>query len=177
MLHSFNSNLKIKRSIPKQLKQWLDHDLPITSKLNALTGDAHLNLLFQGWLPSDWWSASMAQINEPCFQRNIVMSSHGANYWYARSIIPQSCYQLENKFFNRLENESIRNLIYNEPKVRMLRRLIYPINEACLEWYWVTQFITSNTTLWVRVKEYSFLDFGVFYLIEVFFPNLLDISV
>ncbi len=176
MLSTCNTNLKIEQPVPEALKKWLDHELPITYKLNELTGDAQLHLLSQGWIASDWWSRAVTQINEPCFQRAIIMSSQGTNYWYARSIISQSCFQLDTNFFNRLEQESIRNLIYNEPKVRLHRRLIYPINDACLEWYWVKSFISSYTTLWVRVKEYVFLDTEFFYLIEIFFPDLLDIT-
>lgn len=98
---------------PGLLKDWLEYQGSLTDKLKAMTGDAELERLSQNWSIPNWWDKYVLCIQDKSiFQREIVMKNQGIVYWYARSVIPQSCYALKPEFFNRLENESIRNLIF-----------------------------------------------------------------
>lgn len=163
--------------IPAAMHCWIDCDTPITYKLIERTGDAQLELLYQGWTKVNWWGVHYLHLDaQKVFQRDIVMRSHGTVYWYARGLIPESCYELEPDFFKRLEHESIRNLIYDEPKVKRVQRTAYAINEQCIEFHWIKKYIdTQSDHFFVRITEYSFKNEVSFYLIELFFPELLQL--
>ena len=159
------------------LEAWLHYDKPITDKLQKLTGDAQLELLSQGWINSTAWDAHVLHVQEPVLQREIFMKSRFKVYWYARAVIPQSCYDLEPVFFNRLERESIRNLVFDEPKVRLVQKIVYPVNAQCPEFQWIKKQLSSvQEILWVRLAEFSFLQAGSFYLIEILFPDLQELT-
>lgn len=101
------------------------------------------------------------------------MKNQGIVYWYARSVIPQSCYALKPEFFNRLENESIRNLIFDESSVRRLPILCYPVDQLNLEFHWVKKYIGSEySQMWVRFTELVFQEKSSFYLVEILLPEL-----
>ena len=169
------SNVNLKASAV--FDAWLHYDKPITDKLKKLTGEAQLELLSQSWTTSTGWDAHIIHTKERILQREIFMKSHNKVYWYARAVIPQSCYDLEPEFFNRLERESIRNLLFDEPKVTRVNKLIYPVTEHSLEFYWVKKHLTSiQGTCWARISEFSFLEKSSFYLIEVFFPNMQELA-
>lgn len=166
--------LLIKKTPSNQLKQWLDCDNPITDKLVELTGDAHLERLSQQWVKATWWDHYALNIKDPhVFQRQILMRSHKRPYWYARTIIPQSTYALDPDFFDRLNKESIRHLIFNQKQVRKVNKLIYPIDNRCLEFYWLKKHVSDKEgILWVRVHEFEIHKKASFYLIELLFPEL-----
>ena len=158
---------------PTAIEPWLSYDKPLTDKLRELSGDAEIELLSQGWIFSKWWDKYALDLKEKLFQREIFMKSQGEICWYARTIIPSSTYALEPTFFNRLENESIRNLIFNEPKVKITKRIIYPIDELAIEFHWVKKYLTTiNGDFWVRLAEFSFQNKNSFYLMEILFPKL-----
>ena len=166
-------NLKIDSEIPVGLEEWLNCEKPITDKLMQLTGNAHLEVLSQRWISAKWWDLHVFLIKEPILQREIFMKSQKRVYWYARTVIPQSCYRLEPEFFKRLEHESMRNLIFDEPKVTLVQRVVYPINSQCIEFHWIKKYLNSSQdTLWVRLAEFSFKGSISFYLIEILFPEL-----
>lgn len=165
--------MKIKIAIPEGLKAWFDSITPITYKLQALTGSAELTLLSQQWGLPSWWDQWVLQLNEPVFTREIVMRSHGQIYWYARTVISQTCFHADHAFFSRLTNESIRALIFDEPRVRLSKRTIYPVNQQCIEYHWaMKQKPDLADMVWVRATEYLFCNQHPFYLIELIFPEL-----
>jgi chorismate lyase len=173
MTSSPHFNLKSDNEIPIGLDAWLNHDKSITDKLIQLTGEAELEVLSQQWISAKWWDIHVFLIKEPIFQREIFMKSKERVYWYARTVIPQSCYRLESDFFKRLEHESIRNLIFNEPKVSLVQKVVYPINPQCIEFHWISNYLNNlHDILWVRLAEYSFTGSSSFYLIEILFPDV-----
>ena len=175
ILSHFKSEIHTKA--PAALESWLYYDLPITDKLKTLSGSAELELLSQAWVPAKWWDRYALNIKEKIFQREIFMKSHGRGFWYARSIIPHSCYEIEPDFFKRLDSESIRNLIFNEPKVHLVQRIIYPINEQSIEFYWMKKHLCGiQGTFWVRLAEFLFQNKSSFYLIEILFPELQELQ-
>ena len=97
--------------------------------------------------------------------------------WYARAVIPKSTYDLDTDFFNRLQHESIRNLIFDESRVSLIERVVYPINNQNDEFHWVERYFhTTNDTLWLRNAQFSFQGRGFFYLIEILFPILQELT-
>lgn len=173
-----SSNLVINKEPSTGIGFWLQHNQPITDKLISLTGAAQLELCSQQWTSATFWDVYFLNISEKnIFQREILMKSHEQVYWYARTIIPESCYELEPDFFKRLYHESIRNLIFNEHKVTWIQRKIYPINAQCLEYYWVKQYLSPQPDiLWARITEFSFQKKGAFYLLEILFPQLEELN-
>ena len=100
---------------PESLRDWREHQYSLTDKLQEAKGSIQLELISQSWIKPTWWDSYLLQINdELIFQREIMMKHHGTEYWYARAIIPQKCYNLNPEFFKRLGKESIRNLIFND---------------------------------------------------------------
>ncbi|MFT4058254.1 MAG: chorismate lyase [Legionella sp.] len=168
----------LKASCSKQFLEWVNYQDSLTDKLRKAKGDAHLELITQQWITTDLWSKSLLDVHDvSVFQREIIMKGYGVPYWYARSIIPQKCYDLEPEFFKRLEKESIRNLIFDEPRVRRINAINYPIDDQCVEFYWVKKYIDDiHGTLWVRIAEFLFQQQESFYLIEIMLPELGDIT-
>lgn len=159
---------------PELLEDWIDYPDSLTDKLKLALGSIELEVILQKWLKPDWWDTHFLRIDDSSvFQREIIMRNKGIAYWYARSVIPRKCYNVDPVFFNRLENESIRNLIFDENRVKRINILSYPVNELNLEFYWVKKHIDSiQGTLWVRFAEFSFQDSELFYLVEILLPEL-----
>lgn len=158
----------------EQLKEWLEHQDSLTDKLQHIKGNACIQLINQGWVHTDWWGKNLLQIKDKLlFQREILMMSHDIACWYARTIIPQKCYDRDPLFFDRLKSESIKNLIFGEDKVLRVHWVNYPIDNQCIEFYWVQKIIDGvKGTLWVKLAEFSFLESESFYLIEIMLPEL-----
>ncbi|QLZ69247.1 chorismate lyase [Legionella sp. PC1000] len=162
----------------EQLSKWLNYQDSLTDKLQQIKGDAQVELISQYWRNTDWWDNNFLQIQDKLvFQREIIMKSHNVAYWYARSIIPKKCYDLDPTFFGRLENESIKNLIFKEDRVHRVQSINYPIDQQCLEFYWVKRNLDSiDDVLWVRLAEFLFQQKEAFYLAEIMLPELESIN-
>lgn len=171
---SNNSLFVINTQPPERLAKWLHYQASLTDKLQDIKGNAELQLIFQNWVKAGWWDRHLLKVqDESIFQREILMKSHGALCWYARSIIPKKCYDLNPFFFDRLKNESIKNLIFGNSKVQRIHWIHYPINNQCIEFYWVKKNIPSITgILWARLTELSFQQKEYFYLVEIMLPEL-----
>jgi chorismate-pyruvate lyase len=158
----------------EQLKEWLNHQYSLTDKLMKIKGDARLELISQQWINTGWWDKNFLQIqDELVFQREIIMKSHDTPYWYARSIIPQKCYDRDAEFFGRLQDESIKNLIFGDDRVHRINLLSYPVDHQCIEFYWVKKYIDLDIgILWVRLAEFSFMGDDSFYIVEIMLPEL-----
>lgn len=171
---NLDSLVTIKAPTSKQFDEWLNHQDPLTDKLKKITGDAQLGFISQQWVHSGWWNKQVLNISDKkVLQREIIMKSHNIAYWYARSIIPQKCYDLDPTFFDRLNNESLKSLIFGEDRVVRLNRICYPIDQQCLEFHWVKNILNFvEGILWVRLAEFSFHKKESFYLAEVFLPDI-----
>lgn len=165
-------NLNIKE--PQALSPWIHHKESLTDKLQAEKGHAKLELLQQGFQRPDWWAINLLMLTDTLvYQREIMMRSHGLACWYARTIIPASCYQFGKAFFQRLEQESVRNLIFDNADVHKVQKLSYSIDASCQEFYWVKKYIPNlEGNLWVRYSELSYKNFASFYLLELLLPGL-----
>lgn len=158
---------------PQGIDEWIHYDASLTDKLELLSGDAKVELLSQRWSLPQWWDIHQLNINEQIFEREIFMKSYGQIFWYARTVLPKSCYDLDPTFFNRLEKESIRHLIFNEAKVERINRSTYPIDKHCLEFYWIKKYSAHiPDSFAVRCTHLLFQKTKNFYLIEILFPTL-----
>lgn len=162
----------------EQLAQWLHYRDSLTDKLMNIKGTVQLELISQQWVKTDWWDKNLLHIrDESVFQREIIMNSLGISYWYARSIIPKTCYDLDPVFFDRLQQESIKELIFGNGSVQRIHSIAYPIDQQCVEFYWVTKYIhLVEGILWVRLAEFSFKQQESFYLAEIILPELETVS-
>lgn len=160
------------------LRDWRDFQYSLTDRLQVAKGDTELEIISQGWIKSTWWDNYLLKINDDLvFQREICMKYSGLEYWYARSIIPSICYNLEPEFFKRLEKESIRNLIFDNNQVDRVQMINYPIDHQCIEFHWVKRHLKNiDGILWLRLAEYSFLKSASFYLVEILLPELENVS-
>ncbi len=167
----------VKSNESEFLAEWRDHAGSLTDKLNAVSGSTELNVVLQDWTYTNWWERYFLKIKENnVFLREIIMKSSGVEYWYARTVIPQKCHDENKDFFKRLEQESIRNLIFGEDSVKRLNMICYPIGSENIEYHWINKYITvSGGSLWVRLAEYS-RNNSSFYLIEILLPELENIS-
>jgi len=159
---------------PKSLSPWIHYKESLTDQLERLKGSVDLEVLSQDWVATSWWDRLVLQINpQLILQREIMMRSQGVAYWYARTVIPYHCYTVNPKFFQRLEKESIRNLIFGSEEVQRIHFMSYPVDHQCIEFYWVKKYMVQLVkTLWVRYTEYSYQEIGSFYLMEILLPEL-----
>ena len=162
---------------PPKLISWLEHNHSLTDKLRSIKGCVTLNVLSQQWIKPTWWDTFCLSItNETIFQREILMESQGIPYWYARTIIPKASYDLHTSFFNRLQNESVRNLIFDNEIVHRVQFMVYPIDKQSIEFYWVNKFIPDfEGCAWVRLAEFSIQNSASFFLLEILLPELEDV--
>lgn len=163
---------------PSKLRPWLHHSHSLTDKLRELKGSVELTVLSQEWSPPSWWDQYILAIRDSLvFQRTILMKSQQIAYWFARSIIPKSSYDLDVAFFKRLERESIRNLIFESDEVHRSHFTIYPIDSQSIEFQWVNQYLPDlEGPLWVRFAHYSYRQKASFYLLEILLPSLENVS-
>jgi chorismate--pyruvate lyase len=162
---------------PAFLNEWREHQYSLTDKLEQKTGSSSLNLLAQEWVRPSWWDRYLLGIkDESMLQREIIMQHQSQSYWYARTIIPKPCYEQHADFFKRLQQESLRELLFHNPKVQRLQFINYPVDRHCLEFYWVKKYLPAvEDLLWVRLAEFSLKPFS-FYLIEILLPQLQELS-
>ena len=86
---------------PPTLSSWIHYQQSLTDKLQQATGSANIVLLSQQWVKPSWWDKYLLMIDDPViFQREITMQSQDVAYWYAKTLIPQQCYDLNPDFFN-----------------------------------------------------------------------------
>ncbi|KTD15619.1 4-hydroxybenzoate synthetase [Legionella gratiana] len=158
----------------ESLKGWLNYQASLTDRLQKIRGEVQLELISQHWVNPDWWDKNVLLIqDEHVFKRDIIMKSRGISYWFARSIIPKKCYDLDPAFFDRLKNESIKNLVFGNNRVERINWTNYPINHHCIEFYWVKKNINVvDGILWVRLTEFSFQQSESFYIVEIMLPEL-----
>ncbi len=159
---------------PSNLSSWLTCDNSLTNKLKAVTGNAKLQVLDQRWVFPDWWDKNVLKVTvEAVFHREIIMWSKKHACWFARTIIPYESYQTDAQFFNRLETESLNELIYNNPQVKRTSLLNYSINAQSLEYHWLDEPLHQNAeSLWVRLSTFTLHNGFHFYLVEIFLPGL-----
>lgn len=161
---------------PENLLPWLNHEYSLTDKLKNEMGDASLNVIRQHKERPNWWDRYTLDLpsTELVVHREIIMSAFSTPCWYARTIIPEQCYQKNSSFFKRLNQETLGSLIFSSADIECSRRMYYSINASSLEFYWLSSLYKEGAhELWSRFSVFSFSETEIFYLVEVFLPGLL----
>ena len=169
---------------PEKLIPWLGYEDSLTEKLKQTTGDASIQVLGYGLQRLHGWERRVLGIQEPLeFIREIVMYSRETRCWYARTIAPESTYQVHHDFFARLEKNALHVMLFQEKRAVRQSMQCYGISKKELEFAWVKPFVVpqdathseSHLTLWVRRCSFLIGGKAPFYLVEIFLPQFLDL--
>ncbi len=163
---------------PLHLKPWLTYSFSLTEKLRKETGEAILQVLNQHWLKPNWWDKFRLGLQSAkVMHREILMLSQEIPCWYGRTIIPEESYLAHPAFFEQLAREPLGALVFKDKAVCRNKLIIYPIDQQCIEYYWLLEnWHQKNTQLWSRLSEFTFLDASSFYLVEILLPGLLRVT-
>lgn len=166
--------LPVKCEVSSALLPWITYEDSLTERLQEKAGYARLQVIGQRWDKPNWWDQQVLHIrNGVVFHREIVMWAGQDACWYARTIIPEATYKADFALFDRLQKESLRELIFNEPRVTRAYMMHYPICKQSIEYTWLSQLMHSNATvLWVRASAFIIQDKFPFYLLETLLPAL-----
>jgi chorismate lyase len=167
----------VKLCPPKNLSVWLSHRASLTEKLKRESGEAELQVLNQTWNQPNWWDKFTLELGiTPVLHRDVLMFSHQLPVWFARTIIPLYCYEANKQIFNRLRNESLGGIVFNEPTFERVHLLNYAIDENCLEYQWLPDALkASKQPLWLRLSTFTNVGELKFYLVEILLPGLLQV--
>ena len=171
---SIKNILPITAEPPLPMAEWLHYPYSLTDRLIEKAGNVSLVVLGHDWALPTWWDKQVLDITAlRVMRREIMMYAHAEACWYARTIIPSSTIEADAAFFNRLQQESLGALIFNEPKIKRENIHIYPINEQCIEYHWVHASLSPlPAVLWARWCEYRLNETFPFFLIEIMLPVL-----
>ncbi|KTD11418.1 chorismate--pyruvate lyase family protein [Legionella jamestowniensis] len=162
---------------PERLLPWLTHQLSLTDKLKKERGEAVLSILKQEWKDCSWWDKYVLGLNiNPVMHREIIMTSQNNACWYARTIIPHDCYEVNTSLFIRLKEESLGVIIFDTPEIQRERIVHYSIDSTSLEYYWLPHHLRERHSLWVRLSKFALPQSTFFYLVEILLPELLRIK-
>ncbi len=162
------------KTIPPALLSWLTYQSSLTERLKAIAGDARLDILGQRWESPDVFDEQVLQLDSHrVLHREILTWAWDEPYWYARTIIPSTTYDVDPLFFGRLKTESLGHLIFNENRIKRDDLEHYTIDKEAIEYQWLTPVMYAQTeTLWVRKSQFR-LDSVPFFLIEILLPALM----
>ena len=171
--------LQVECELPPLLLPWLIYQHSLTEKLKAKAEHARLQVLGQCWEPPNYWDKEVLQIecDEVVLHREILMWAGNDACWYARTIIPSVTYQADPALFNRLKTESLGELVFNQPKIKRIDLMHYPISKQSIEYYWLNQWIECDEQKrWVRLSTFALNGEFYFFLIEIMLPGILRYS-
>lgn len=178
VIHGNKKLFPVNQVAPELLLPWLTHQDSLTEKLKTKAGCARLHVLKQQWVDADWWDKNALTIqDDQVLHREIIMWANDVACWYARTIIPQKTYQAAPALFDRLQTESLSELIFNEASIKRNQLMYYAMNEASVEYHWLpTDLLSHATVLWARLSTLMVNDAQPFFLLEILLPGLLRVS-
>jgi chorismate lyase len=162
---------------PESLLPWLTWDHSLTDKLQALAGEARLEVLSHEWGKSDAWDQSCLNLRQEAqvIHRTIVMWAFESPCWYARTILPKATYDRNQVVFDRLKTESLGALIFGDTEIERLSLMYYPVSSFSIEYAWLESWMHQNASvIWVRLSEFQMKQGGVFFLVELLLPGLME---
>lgn len=160
---------------PQALDPWLRLESSLTEKLRQVAGEAELKVLYQDWGRPNWWDTyTLGLTSEPVLHREILMFAQQTPCWYARTIIPQDTFNKNRTFFNKLQQESLGSLIFNEAAIQRNLLTSYVINNQNLEYYWLPDSVdVQQNHYFLRLSAFTFNTHSPFYLVEILLPGLM----
>ena len=155
---------------------WLIHTTAITDKLVETAGEASLRVIRQGFQEATTWDQQNNH-DETLLRvwcRDIEMSAHGRPCWYARTSIPEPTYQACQVFFEPLQSQSLKQLLFNNPDVERRSLVHYRIEERAVEYQWIPDDIKPKVyePLWARLSHWCLYQHFSFHLLEIFLPDV-----
>ena len=159
---------------PLSLLPWLRHQQSLTTKLDEEVGHASLQVLQQHWVSPNYWDRQQLQLaSDWVMHREIVMWFERVPCWYARTILPQATYLHDHAFFQRLQQESLGKLIFDNARVRRISLSSYAIKPQSSEYSWLDETMHGHADeLWVRLSKLILDEQCPFFLVEILLPGL-----
>ncbi|MFY7698150.1 MAG: chorismate--pyruvate lyase family protein [Legionella sp.] len=166
--------VKISGLPPPSLLPWLSHQSAITTKLEEEIGPARLEILQQQWLQPNDWDRNTLQIKSLwVMHREIVMWFQREPCWYARTILPQTTYLHDPAFFQRLRQESLGKLLFDNNRIKRFSLKVYALTPQAPEYLWLDETLHERANhLWARLSQFNMDDQFPLFLLEVFLPGL-----
>ncbi len=168
------NSIKPCHDVPDYLLPFLTDSGSLTKKLKLITGDATVKVISREMKSLDWWSQFYLKLEcETLFQREIIMTSNNYSCWYARSYVPSSTWYVYATFFEQLANKNLGDMLFDNPLVQRVSSKYFSIDNMDLPYYWIPKDVMKyDHQLWLRLSVFSICEQGVFYLIELFLPEL-----
>lgn len=163
---------------PQGLKLWLTYQESLTEKLQTYTHDTRLEVIQQVWKKTTWWDHYRLNLDKQSINlhRDIITWAGNAPCWYARTILPSVTYKTNASLFDRLNKESLGELIFGNQFIERVNFSNYCISNESLEYYWLPKNLRETTDLfWVRLSEFQFNNNPLrpsFYLCEILLSDL-----
>ena len=164
----------MKRIPPTHLLPWLTCETSLTEKLEAKSGEATLQVLFEHWLgTTSWDQCTLSLGREQVLHRDILMLAWNEPCWYARTILPLKTYQADKKLFARLKQEPLGHLIFAGNGIVRVSLRHYSIGPHDVEYGWLPALQQkAQATYWVRLSCFKLSSGQLFYLLEILLPGL-----
>lgn len=160
---------------PSWLLPWLSHQDSMMDKLSAEASQAKLSVKQHGWAKSGWWERYLLGLSSPkVLRREVVVSSGGHACWYARTTIPEQCYENHHAdLFSRLTTESLGAILFSDARIKRQQLSNDLIDADCLEYYWLNERLRAGAaSFWSRLSLFTINETSPFYLIEILLPGL-----
>lgn len=151
-----------------RLIPWLEHEQSLTEKLKAVAGDARLEVIASRWDDAPDGSRVM--------RREIVMWAFDSPCWYARTLVPLATYHANEALFERLQTESLGDLIFHGTDIKRVSLTSYSITKQSPEYAWVRKWLQQDVArLCVRQSDLSINSsiLHPFTLKEILLPGLM----
>lgn len=161
---------------PEVLLPWLTWERSLTHKLPGAAGDARLDVLSQEWGEADVWDQARLNLSQGLvMHRNIVMWAFDSPCWYARTIVPKATYEWNENTFLRLETEPLGSLIFGGTDIKRNFLMHYAVSSSSIEYAWLQPWMHQEApVIWVRLSEFQMKQGGVFFLVELLLPGLME---
>lgn len=163
---------------PNELIEWLLYKDFLMTKLKNLCEKVTLQVISQDWIKKSWWEKHHLNISTEFLCREIIMKGDENICWYAKTLLPKTTYDNYLELFARLDKEPLGNLLFDPANnIKRENFKYYPINSDYLEYHFLDKVGLSNLDdiLWMRLSAFSFPSNDVFYLAEIFLPDLYQV--
>ncbi|MGQ3891107.1 chorismate--pyruvate lyase family protein [Legionella sp. CNM-4043-24] len=163
-------------SPPPSLLPWLVHTGPLTARLKKLRGQTRLQVIRQHWRSTNWWDQQVLGLqHHRILQRDILMFSHQAPCWFARSMIPEPVFTANRDVFDRLQYEALGDIVFSHDHVERSSLDYYPLFPDSIEYYWPERsFVNQAPVMWLRLSTFTIRRHYPFFLTELFLPEWVD---
>lgn len=161
---------------PQYVHSWLTLQTSLSDRLKLIKGNSQVNRIKQDWSTVNWWEKYHLHLQGKVLRREVIITANDQPYWYARTIIPEEAWNAAPQLFQRLEKESLGDILYYSQQE--ITRFIHPykITPAFLEWYWVPNDIRGKGPMWGRLSTFILNGKQSFFLIELFLPALENVQ-